>query len=212
MPQVTFHPEKNGSETDQRRRLRLRTQNPPLDVPTSSVTLMNLRPLALSTPDPSKVRARRRRSCFGTPDANPDEGSGVVLFDGPCALCNRAVQLLRELDSKGALRFLPIQSKEAEALLTRRGARAHALNPEEVILVDEEGLYFGARAWIRAGEHLGGAWAAFASLAGRLPGKLVERLYGLVARRRYALFGSGEPDETGRMGPDAQPPRDARSP
>src|SRR4051812_37486572 len=46
----------------------------------------------------------------------------VLFFDGECGLCNRVVRLLLRLDTRGRLRFAPLQGPVAQDYL-----RAHGL-------------------------------------------------------------------------------------
>lgn len=51
-----------------------------------------------------------------SPGAGP-----VLLFDGECGLCNRVVRRLLRLDTRGVLRFAPLQGPAAQEFLRRHG-------------------------------------------------------------------------------------------
>ena len=49
------------------------------------------------------------------------ESKAIVLYDGVCGLCNRAVQFLLKRDHHDRLRFASLQSDFAAALLRQHG-------------------------------------------------------------------------------------------
>jgi predicted DCC family thiol-disulfide oxidoreductase YuxK len=107
----------------------------------------------------------------------------TVLYDRDCGFCRATIRALAAWDRAGALRPLPLQSAEAEALTPwmdaeRRAASAH------VVLPDGEVRSAGAVAAPVLRELPGGA--PFAALAERLP-TLTDRGYRLVSGNRARL-------------------------
>jgi len=125
----------------------------------------------------------------------PEPGSGpIVLYDGVCGLCNRAVQFLLKRDRHDQFRFAPLQSSFAADLLKRHDlsstdldtvyAVRHYGKPDEQLLAKGDAVLF-------FGEVLGGIWR-ITRLARILPRRVRDRLYDFVARNRYRVFGKSE--------------------
>src|SRR5262245_46755544 len=92
----------------------------------------------------------------------------VYLYDGVCALCNRAVAFLLRHDRRERFRFAALQSRTARELLTRHGERADDLDtfwvvrdaggPRESVLSRSAAALFALR-------ELGFPWRALSLLA-----------------------------------------------
>ena len=118
----------------------------------------------------------------------------IVLYDGVCGLCNRLTQFLLKHDHKDRLRYASLQSEFAGAILKRHGKDVHDMDtvyvvrdyqePSEVLLARSDAILF-------LGKQLGGIWG-LAGLARVLPRWLRDRVYNLVARNRYRVFGKYE--------------------
>jgi predicted DCC family thiol-disulfide oxidoreductase YuxK len=120
------------------------------------------------------------------------EGSHVVLFDGPCALCNRSVRFLVQRDRRGVLRFATLQGPVAEAVSRRHGGLPAGDGSVYVVVehgTPDERLLARSAAVFFLLETLGGIWRLPALLS-RLPTAWTDRVYDWVARRRYRLFGT----------------------
>ena len=110
----------------------------------------------------------------------------VLLFDGVCNLCNGVVQFIIPRDPEGRLRFAPLQSDTAKALLSGHGLPTGTL--DSVVLVEDGRVYRKSAAVIRVAELLG--WPYRAAAVGRvLPGAVRDGLYDFVAATRYDIFG-----------------------
>lgn len=115
----------------------------------------------------------------------------IVLYDGLCALCNGLVRFAMRRDRRDRLRFAPLQSPLGRSLVSRHGGDPDRLDTMYLVMFPgtaEETLLGKGRAALTAIASLGGPWRA-ASLLTRLPAALLDLGYGLVARRRYRLFG-----------------------
>jgi len=122
----------------------------------------------------------------GTPQALPPR---LVLFDGVCGFCDRAVRLLLRADRRGRLHFAPLQGETAEAL-----RRRHPEIPEELetlVYVESgpggERVFLRSEALFRLCRALGGRFRPVAWL-GVLPRALTDLAYAAFVRVRY-LFG-----------------------
>ncbi len=125
-----------------------------------------------------------------------DSPHPVLLYDGVCGLCNRLVQFVLRRDPAGVFRFAALQSPLAERILGRHGMNprdldtlyvvVHTEQSDEILLPRSDAVIFILR-------RLGGAARAFWRIAGFLlqlfPRVLRDWGYGIIARRRYRMFG-----------------------
>ncbi len=140
--------------------------------------------LHLFTFDPDWLPARR------------DERRPVLLYDGECGLCNAVVRLLLHDDAAGRLTFAPLQSEPAQAYLRAQGLPMRDFD-SLVFVPDwnrpEPGAFrLRTDGALGAVDELGGLWRIVAA-ARVLPAGLRDAVYKLVARSRYALFGTYRP-------------------
>ena len=118
----------------------------------------------------------------------------IVLYDGVCGLCNRAVQFLLKRDRYDRLRFASLQSDFAATLLKRHGVDHQDLDTVYVVLdqgKDTEALLAKSDAALFFATEIGGAWN-LARLARIIPRPIRNWVYDLVARHRYRVFGKYE--------------------
>lgn len=116
----------------------------------------------------------------------------LVFYDGVCGLCNRLVQFLLKRDSRGVLRFAQLQGGLARAELA-----AHGYDPSDLdtifVIADwgspRQRVLTRSRAVLHAGTRLGGGWGVAARVARIVPASIADRIYRVVARRRYRVFG-----------------------
>ena len=114
----------------------------------------------------------------------------LVLFDGVCGFCDRAVRWLLAHDRAGRLRYAPLQGATAARLRER-----HAEIPvdtETLVYVDassgSERVYLRSEGIFRLCAELDRGWRGLAWLRW-LPRGLTDRVYAAFVRRRYRLFG-----------------------
>ena len=119
--------------------------------------------------------------------ADPAPGKGIVLFDGDCPFCRRAVGVLRRLDRRGRLHFQ--NARDEGALPPAAAAIPRAKRLEEMHLLTPDR------------RHAPAGFAAFRWMAWRLPPTLPvapllylpgvmwlgNRVYRWVARNRFGL-------------------------
>jgi predicted DCC family thiol-disulfide oxidoreductase YuxK len=110
----------------------------------------------------------------------------IVLYDGVCGLCHRAVAFLLERDRERAFHFAPLQGDTA--------ARLRALHPEiptelsTVVYVDGGRVHLRGKAFLHMARHLPRPWRWGYHLRW-IPSFLIDPFYWVVARTRYRLFG-----------------------
>ncbi|MFN4242303.1 MAG: thiol-disulfide oxidoreductase DCC family protein [Tepidisphaerales bacterium] len=117
-----------------------------------------------------------------------DVPARVILADGHCLLCSRAVRLIRRWDRTGGFRFLALGSPQAHTLLA-----GHPLPPglDSVVLWEGGRVYTHEEAVFRVLPHLARPWRWLAVLR-RLPRSWTNAAYRWVARHRYRLFGKSD--------------------
>jgi predicted DCC family thiol-disulfide oxidoreductase YuxK len=110
----------------------------------------------------------------------------VVLFDGVCNLCNALVRFVIARDPDGHFQFAALTSDAARRLL--QAAAVPSPLPDSVVLVDEGRVFTRSDAALRIARRLQFPWRLAYGLT-IVPKGLRDRLYDVVARRRYHWFG-----------------------
>ena len=134
---------------------------------------------------------RRREGPRWWPSLWPRDGRTVtVLYDGHCVLCSRSKAKLEKWKTAPRIRFLPLQSPEARALVpdmdeTRYLGAMHVVSEGEIHSA-HEGWYRLMRL----------APLPLAILAWMTPPFVARPLYAWVARNRYRWFGKRCEDGT----------------
>ena len=128
------------------------------------------------------------------PESPESTSKLIVLYDGVCGLCNRAVQFLLKRDRHDRLRFASLQSDFAAGVLRRHGIDHTELNTIYVVLnhaTTGEELLTKGDALLSLARELSGIWQV-ARLGRIVPRPIRDRLYDFVARHRYQVFGKTE--------------------
>ena len=126
----------------------------------------------------------------------------IILYDGVCGLCNRLIQFVLKRDRNDRFRFAALQSEFAGDVLHRHGVNPALLDTVYLLLnysQPDERLASRSDAGIQVLAELGGVWRALASIVKHLPRWIRDKIYNLIARNRYQLFGKYQtcqiPDE-----------------
>ena len=122
------------------------------------------------------------------------QGAHLVLYDGVCGLCSRLLQFLLRHDHRAVFNFASLQSATGKSMVASWGG-----NPEELtsfyVVADfrtpEARVFMRSDAALFIAGELGWPWKVMRA-AGVLPTALLDRLYDLVARTRYRVFGRHE--------------------
>jgi len=110
----------------------------------------------------------------------------IIVFDGQCVFCSSWARFVLAIDRKGRYRLLAAQTPLGEALYRHLGLDPK--NYETNILIENGVAYFKADRSIRLAMGLGFPWS-LAVVFRAIPRGLRDRLYDLVARNRYRIFG-----------------------
>ena len=111
----------------------------------------------------------------------------VVCYDGECEVCTTAVARLRRLDNGRRLRMVPFQRAATELPGLTARIDPQALT-SAIHVIEPDGTWTsGGAAVLRIAEAV--PRLRFIARLGRLPvvNRLVEPMYGLVARHRHRL-------------------------
>jgi predicted DCC family thiol-disulfide oxidoreductase YuxK len=115
----------------------------------------------------------------------------VVLFDGVCNVCNRAVNFIIDRDPEGTFRFASLQSEAGRTIVQGFGRTIPQGDPETIVVVDRSRLYEQSGAMLRIARHMRGAWPLLTALL-VVPRPLRDVLYRWAAARRYKWFGKSD--------------------
>ena len=115
----------------------------------------------------------------------------ILLYDGVCGFCNQSVRTILKHDTRGTMRFAPLQSSLGAAIKA-----GHQLaEVDSLILVDRstgaERVFIRSDAALQVANYLGGWWKLLAVFS-IVPRPLRDVLYDVFARYRYRLFGKYE--------------------
>jgi predicted DCC family thiol-disulfide oxidoreductase YuxK len=124
----------------------------------------------------------------------PPLGEHLVLYDGVCGLCNRLNNFVLPRDNRGVFDFASIQGVVGRSTLQRFGKNADDLNTFYLVTnyrSESPVLLSKASAALFVMEKLGAPWR-WLGLFGVLPSALLDRVYDLMSRYRYRLFGRYE--------------------
>lgn len=122
------------------------------------------------------------------------EGTHLVLYDGVCGLCNHLLQFLLEHDHRAVFMFASLQSATGKATVERFGGDPNELTSFYVLAnyrADDARMFSRSSAALFVAGELGWPWKV-AVLMRVLPTAILDRIYDVVARIRYRLFGRFE--------------------
>jgi predicted DCC family thiol-disulfide oxidoreductase YuxK len=122
------------------------------------------------------------------------EGAHLVLYDGVCGLCSRLVQFLLTHDHRALFAFASLQSAIGRAMVERYGGNTHELTSFFVVANYRTGharMVSRSNAALFVAGELEWPWKV-AVLMRVLPTAILDRVYDVVARSRYRVFGRYE--------------------
>lgn len=111
---------------------------------------------------------------------------GIVLFDGTCAFCERAVVFIATRDPHDYFRFGASQSSQAAALLAPFGVTRETA--KSIILIEDGRVYLRSTATLRIAARLSPPWS-WARVLLWIPEPIRDAAYGVVAAIRHRVAG-----------------------
>ncbi|HYU78207.1 MAG TPA: DCC1-like thiol-disulfide oxidoreductase family protein [Vicinamibacterales bacterium] len=121
-------------------------------------------------------------------------GRHLILYDGVCGLCNRLTQFVIRHDERAAFDFAALQSDIGRSFLVKFGLNPNDIDTFAVVAeykTPGAAMLTKSRASMFVLRTLGWPWRAFTVL-GALGRTVGDRLYDLVAKNRYRVFGRYE--------------------
>ncbi len=123
-------------------------------------------------------------------------GRLLVVFDGQCGFCNRAVRWFLRRDRRDRLRFVASESAKVAQLLARHGIGTadSGSGPGTILVVEDadgpaEKLLVRSDAVVAMLSKLPRPWPAVAVGLGWIPRPVRDLGYRLIARWRYRIWG-----------------------
>jgi predicted DCC family thiol-disulfide oxidoreductase YuxK len=110
----------------------------------------------------------------------------MLVYDGDCGFCHRAVRFILAHERRSDLLFVPRNSALGLALREQYKLQ----NVESLLWIEDDHAYIEWEAVAHTAAYVGGIYARLAAVAGLLPGALLNAAYRLVARIRKRLAGS----------------------
>jgi predicted DCC family thiol-disulfide oxidoreductase YuxK len=116
----------------------------------------------------------------------------ILLYDGVCGLCNRAVQFVLKRDRNGVFRFAAVQSNFAASILREHGLAPDALDTMYLVLNHGESfeqVLSRSDAALAVAQQLSGIWRVLGGIGRIFPQFFRDFIYNRIARNRYRIFG-----------------------
>lgn len=111
----------------------------------------------------------------------------IILFDGVCNLCNKAVNFIIERDKDDVFRFASLQSEVGQKLVSERGIDTE--NMDSMVLIEPGVAYYQrSTAALEISKDLSGAYSMLGYFS-FIPEGFRDSIYNLVAKNRYKWFG-----------------------
>jgi predicted DCC family thiol-disulfide oxidoreductase YuxK len=107
----------------------------------------------------------------------------MLVFDGDCAFCHRAVHFVLTHERRSDLQFVPRNSPLGLSLR----AQYRLQNVESLLWIEDGQAFIEWDAVAHAAAYVGGPYACLAAAAGLLPRPLLNGGYRLIARLRKRL-------------------------
>ena len=114
----------------------------------------------------------------------------ILLYDGVCGFCNRAVQFTILVDRHARIRFATVQGPFGQAVIARH---PELRDVDSLILVEnpdtpDERVFIRSDGVLRGSRHVGWPWRVAEALR-IIPAFIRDAGYDAFARIRYRVFG-----------------------
>ncbi len=115
------------------------------------------------------------------------EKYNYIIYDGVCVFCNYWVNWLIKRDRKDIFRFIPLQSKLGQSLLSERNIASNKV--QSIVYIQMERAYFlKSDAILNLLSELT-PWKYFVVILKIFPSLIRDFVYDLIATNRYKIFG-----------------------
>ncbi len=109
----------------------------------------------------------------------------VIIYDGECRLCNRAIQFLKSEKTPEGIRFVPSSDPESSDRLTKHGIDP-AITNRSVVFITDRKIYTKSTAVIKALQRKAGIWK-LAVIILLIPKAVRDFIYDRIAERRNKI-------------------------
>ena len=116
----------------------------------------------------------------------------ILIYDGVCGLCNRAVQFVLKRDRLDVFLFAALQSEFAASILREHGLAPDALDTMYLVLnqgESSEQVLSRSDAALAVAQHLSGIWRVLGRVGRVFPRFFRDFVYNRIAGNRYRIFG-----------------------
>ena len=113
----------------------------------------------------------------------------IILFDGVCNFCNRAVNFVIKRDKASVLKFATLQSDVSQKLLATDHLPANDLR--SFVFIENNKIYTRSTAALRVCRYLNGLWPLMYGFI-IVPKFIRDGIYNLISKNRYQWFGKKE--------------------
>lgn len=121
------------------------------------------------------------------PDMKNIPKKAILIFDGSCGLCDKAVAFVLKRDTKAVFCFAPSQGETTHRILGDAGL-AKEITDTTIVLFAHDTHYLRSDAVLEICRLLGFPWSLL--VAGYLlPRMIRDSIYDIVAKHRYRIFG-----------------------
>ena len=119
--------------------------------------------------------------------------NGIVLYDGPCKLCNDAVSFLLKRDAQAYFIFGSLQSEVAQDFLKENGI--DPFKTDSLVFVTATDIRMRSNAVLHICTALKSPWSWFVIFR-HIPESIRDSLYDFIAKNRYQWFGKTDSCKT----------------
>ena len=114
--------------------------------------------------------------------------TGIILFDGECVFCDHSVQFILKRDVEKVFLFASLQSDVGQQLLKQYNVDS---SMDSIVVIYQEKAYMQSDAAIVIAQQFKGFWRML-GVVKVLPKWLRDKMYVVIAKNRYRLFGKME--------------------
>lgn len=107
----------------------------------------------------------------------------IIIFDGVCMLCNRAIQYIIDHDKEGEFRYLTLQTAIELNLIDNKAL------PDSIILMNKGKILVESNAILHIGKNLGSWQGIVSRFLSIFPVSVGNFFYRIIAKNRYRWFG-----------------------